>query len=144
MYLGWVTLASLSGVILASAGFNNLSAVAMFVAIYGGIIVAIGYFQSVMLNLNMSHTTLQDVQLRCKLDPIHFIGLYLVNGFLMLITLGLATPWAKIRVLKYKLDNAYLKIPEGKDLSNFVPADSEKIGVFADATVDFWDIDIGF
>ncbi len=69
-------------------------------------------------------------------------ALILISNFLMIIfTLGLAYPWAKVRVLRYTLNNTSLELKEGFD--GYINSKQTKKSGFADQVSDTLDIDIG-
>ena len=70
------------------------------------------------------------------------IGLYLVNGLILIFTLGFGAPWAKVRTLRYYLSNLTL---EGQlDLSTIVQ-EAQEASAFGEEVGDFLalDFDLG-
>jgi uncharacterized membrane protein YjgN (DUF898 family) len=70
-----------------------------------------------------------------------FFKIYFTNFFLIIITLGLFLPWAKVRMTKYFASNLFL-LPEG-DLNSFVQSEIKKVGAFGEEFTDISDVDIG-
>lgn len=71
-----------------------------------------------------------------------FIGLYLVNGLILLLTLGLGAPWVKVRTLHYYLENLTL---EGHIDMSKVAQEAEDSSAFGEEVADFFalDFDLG-
>lgn len=82
--------------------------VVMFVALYGGMLALGVYVQAAFLNLRWNNTGLGEHRFESTLDWKQLILIYLSNGLAILFTLGLAVPWAQIRMLRYRLANTTL------------------------------------
>jgi uncharacterized membrane protein YjgN (DUF898 family) len=67
--------------------------------------------------------------------------IYLSNFFVVLVTIGLMYPWAKVRLLKYKLENIGF---ESVDTSGFEGKTYAETNALGEETADFFDFDIGF
>jgi uncharacterized membrane protein YjgN (DUF898 family) len=67
--------------------------------------------------------------------------LVLFNSILTAVTLGLFHPWAKVRVIQYKVAHLTL-IPSG-DLDGFVASEEKQVSAIGDEMSDFFDFDIG-
>ena len=66
--------------------------------------------------------------------------IYVSNAVLIAITIGLFTPFARVRTLRYKIDSVTL-FASGS-LDTFVAGETTKVGALGDAAVDWYDIDI--
>ncbi len=66
--------------------------------------------------------------------------IYLTNAALLLVTLGLFMPFAKVRLARYKLESVTL-LAAGS-LDTFIAGESTKVDALGDAAVDWYDIDI--
>ena len=102
------------GVIATLAGlafykmFSFMDAIAVYaltVAVYVGYVVGFAYIQANITNLVWNHARLGPLRFRSTLGARGLAGLYLTNAVGILCSLGLATPWAVIRTLKYRADN---------------------------------------
>ncbi len=78
------------------------------------------YLQAVQANLLYSHTQVGDNKLVSTVGFWRLAWIYLSNLVLVVVTLGLATPWAQIRLLKYRLQNFAIDTPG--NLDEFVAA----------------------
>ena len=66
------------------------------------------------------------------------IGLYLVNGLILIFTLGFGAPWVKVRTLCYYLD--HLTLTGQLDLSAIVQ-EAQESSAFGEEVGDFLDMD---
>jgi uncharacterized membrane protein YjgN (DUF898 family) len=71
-----------------------------------------------MTNMLYNQTQLGTYRFRSTLAYWPMFGIYLTNGLAVLCTIGLAMPWARIRLARYRA--AHLEIVGGGDLNDFV------------------------
>jgi uncharacterized membrane protein YjgN (DUF898 family) len=69
------------------------------------------------------------------------IRLYFGNLLLIILTLGLFTPWAQVRLARYWLENLDVVGPEG-DLDGFVAASGDEVNATGLEMADVFDIDV--
>ena len=67
--------------------------------------------------------------------------IYFTNGLLILLTLGLFLPWAKVRLARYRAECLSLKV-EGS-LDRFVAAEDKRTGALGEEMGEVFDVDIG-
>jgi uncharacterized membrane protein YjgN (DUF898 family) len=70
------------------------------------------------------------------------LWLYFSNAIGIVLSLGLLIPWAKIRMIRYRLANLTLHVVSD-DLNNFVAAEQEKASAIGEEMGDMLDVDIG-
>lgn len=81
--------------------------------------------------------------MKSELEIQEMVKLYVTNFFAIVFSLGLAIPWATIRVAKYK--STRMKLLETTGALEAIEKDSQSAqGAIADAAGDFLDIDLGF
>jgi uncharacterized membrane protein YjgN (DUF898 family) len=70
------------------------------------------------------------------------IGLYLVNGLILILTLGFGAPWAKVRTLRYYLGHLTL---EGRVNLSEIAQEAQDSSAFGEEVGDFFalDFDLG-
>jgi uncharacterized membrane protein YjgN (DUF898 family) len=68
------------------------------------------------------------------------VKLYLTNALAILASLGLLTPWAVIRTLKYRAD--HLKVFLQGELSYFQGAEASAVQAVGAELGDFFDMDL--
>lgn len=112
----------------------------VFVLFYAGMLALPIYLRTKYLNLMWGNTAVGPHRFECSLRARDMIWIYLSNGLAILATLGLAVPWAMVRMARYRL--SHLTLLAAGSLDEFV-ADA---GAHADATgaeiVDALDLDV--
>jgi uncharacterized membrane protein YjgN (DUF898 family) len=99
------------------------------------------FFQARMFNLIWNGTRLGSHGFRATLRLRDLLLVQVSNGLLVMITLGLAYPWAKVRTVRLMLD-ALRFVPNGSldDITAAPDADQTALG---DSAGDFFDFDVG-
>jgi len=84
---------------------------AIVLAIYAAIAFIGPAIHTMILNLVVSSTTFDEKhQLKSTMSPIVMAWIFISNAILVLITLGLFYPWARVRARRYQLDHLTLLI----------------------------------
>ncbi len=110
--------------------------------LYAGMFMVFVYVNSRISNLVYNHLTIAGNTVRSELAAGELIWIYLVNSAAIVCSLGLAIPWAMIRMAQYRA--ARLTLISAGTLDSFRvvhSADESAVGAEVDA---FFDIDIGF
>jgi uncharacterized membrane protein YjgN (DUF898 family) len=97
------------------------------------------YIRSRIINATYNNTTLGDMTFRSTIGARKLYALYVVNILAILCTLGLATPWAVIRTLRYRAACLMLMAPEGLD--RFAAADSADVAATGEEVGEMLDFD---
>jgi uncharacterized membrane protein YjgN (DUF898 family) len=116
---------------------------AVFFAAYalGGMFV-LGYYRASFNNVAFGRLSVGDIQLKSSMRALPLARIYLSNLLLLIVTLGLYYPWAKIRQARYQLENLRVAAPQGLDhLSAGV---AETAGATGEELGSFFDVDFGF
>ena len=103
----------------------------------------VAYVRAHLSNYVFANTKAGPIQLRSKYNAFDLFLVYLGNFFATALTLGLAYPWARIELAKYRASTTALEA-RGGDFDSFVQAESQAGEAVGDQVLDFWDIDIGF
>lgn len=142
--LGAAEINAISG----SANGVKLHPIAMLVVVYLAYIPAYlgiyAYSRSRMLNLLYGNSELAGGhRLRSNLGYWAMLWIYLGNTFAIIVTLGMAVPWAKVRMARYR--TAHLVLQPAGDLDAFVAETTAQTDLSAvGAEMDgFFSIDIG-
>ena len=69
------------------------------------------------------------------------IWIYVSNAVAIVFSVGLLTPWARVRVSRYLANHLVLNAAD--DLESFVQAEQRKASAFGEEATDFLEIDIG-
>jgi uncharacterized membrane protein YjgN (DUF898 family) len=125
-----------------------MASVLLIVPIYAitfflGILVQ-AYLQVNIINHCWNNTSVDGRRLRFvgSLDTVTMIKLRLTNMLAIGFTLGLASPWAKVRYVQYVISS--LSVIGEDDLENFAAAERElEQSPLGDAATDFMNVDFG-
>jgi uncharacterized membrane protein YjgN (DUF898 family) len=102
-----------------------------------------GYIHARNLNEVFSHTTLGPHRLTSRLRATELIFIYLRNIFFIVFTLGMYTPWAQIRLTRYRLEA--LELEAHGSLDEFVAGAAAAVPAAAGEEISsFLDVDFGF
>jgi uncharacterized membrane protein YjgN (DUF898 family) len=114
------------------------------IILYGTLIltaIVIGpIFHALITNLVWNNTRLGEHRIRCDISPIALMWIGLSNFVLVVLTLGLFTPWAMVRLARVQL-NAIQLLP-ASDLQEFMSAEPETVGAVGEEAVTAFDFDI--
>jgi uncharacterized membrane protein YjgN (DUF898 family) len=81
------------------------AALLLTLPVYAGYVVAFAYVQAQGSNLVWNHSRLGPLRFRSTLTGRGLTRLYLTNALAILASLGLLTPWAVVRTLRYRADH---------------------------------------
>jgi uncharacterized membrane protein YjgN (DUF898 family) len=70
------------------------------------------------------------------------LWIYVTNLVAMGLSIGLLTPWAQMRILKYQLDHTWLEVAGGIDA--VVAGQEQSVSSIGEEIGDVFDVDIGF
>ncbi|WP_296225365.1 YjgN family protein [Ralstonia sp. UBA689] len=138
-----IALAFLLGVSVknAQAGAGQIvGLVIVAVFMYASMLFLAPYFMSRLQNVVWNHTTLGAHRFQSQVGAGKLFWIYVSNAVLIVITIGLFTPFARVRTLRYKLDS--MTLLAAGSLDTFVAGETIKVGALGDAAVDWYDIDI--
>ena len=115
-----------------------------WVLILGGIVGLlgiVGYYQASFANAAFGGIQVGSQYVRSNLRAWPLIGIYVSNLFALIFTLGLYYPWAKVRQLRYQLENTALD--SDGNLATFTGNASVGIDAVGEEVGDFFDVDFG-
>jgi len=102
----------------------------------------LGYLQARIGNLVWNHTALDKLSFRSSLRARDLIWIYMTNILAIALTFGLATPWAQVRLARYRTSN--LKVVGDVDFDQFVGDKKAEIKATGEELVDMFDVDLSF
>ena len=111
----------------------------LMVPIYAGYVLAFAYARSRSGNLIWNHTVLGPVRFHSTLRCRELIKLYVTNALGVVASLGLMTPWAVMRTMKYRADTMRVLL-EG-ELTEFEGSDLCAVSAAGAETADIFDLD---
>ncbi len=133
-------LEAFSGTIEDGSSFRFLMFVGGIYLLYGIAFTAGQAFWIVARrNLIASHTRAGNLLIHSRMDFWDYWPLIIGNLLAILLTLGLAYPWARIRLAKYHAETLQL---EG-DIEGFVAVQAEAPGAYGQEMAEMLDLDIG-
>jgi uncharacterized membrane protein YjgN (DUF898 family) len=131
----------------ASSGvFDERAFMVRFVPTYALVLLAFALVQQVIYAQIMNYTWGQTyaagkIRFKSTLNIKELVWLRFTNLLAIIFTLGLLTPWAKVRHAKYVLE--HLTVLSKGDLESFAAAPTDSINSFGDAATDAFDVDLG-
>ena len=107
--------------------------------VMGSLLLA--YTKSRIGNLVFNNTRLgNEVGFVSNLKLRKLAWLYLVNMFAILFSLGLAVPWAVIRVVRYRAE--CLVLQSSSSLDNFIAGVNAQVGATGEELGEFFSVDL--
>ncbi len=125
---------------------ENLATLTLFAGFAMFFPFLLGVQQALTQNLAWNHTTLGPHRFASRLGILRMVGLHVTNTVLIILTLGLFTPWAKVRVARERI--GALELLPAESLDEFVGEQSaaEAAGgdEIADSLDDVLDLDLSW
>jgi len=97
-------------------------------------------FQSMLTNLIWNNTRLGEHRFQCRQSALPLMGLYITNFLGVVFTLGLFTPWAVVRLARYRVE--CMSLLPASALAEFVAGEAEQPSAIGEETAAVFDIDI--
>jgi len=116
------------------------SLLAFVAALYAWFVVVIPLFSAIMQNLVWNHTSIGPHRFESRVSPARVLFIALTNLAAIICTLGLYTPFAKIRMLKYRIESMAL-LADGS-LDDFVADAQAQAGALGEGVADLLDFDL--
>jgi uncharacterized membrane protein YjgN (DUF898 family) len=123
----------------------GLGIITIFISVYiGAMVLFTGiqqYIYARLTNYCWDHSKLGEVRFQSTIQARKLLWIRLTNILAIIFSIGLLTPWAKIRRTRYILDN--LSVITEKDLEDFTSAIDSDESAYGDSAADFFDFEIG-
>ncbi|NRB72300.1 MAG: DUF898 family protein, partial [Xanthomonadales bacterium] len=100
------------------------------------------YVQVRLRNYTYSNSTLGNNKCVSTLSVRDMLVLYATNALAIAFSLGLLTPWAQIRMAKYRADNTLVLLAD--DWEDYVSAKNHGGSALGDEIGDIFDVDVDF
>lgn len=107
-----------------------------------GYLTLFGFFMASLSNLAMNATVLGRHGFRSELGKARMVWIYFSNTLLIMLTLGLFTPWAKVRMAAYRAECTQVVI-QG-DLDSFIAAEHRQTSALGQELGDAFDVGVSF
>lgn len=121
----------------AAAGLVGVVALAFLVAQ----VLLIPYIQVRTTNLVWNATTLGPHRAESGVPVAGYLGVVVVNWLLLVLTLGLFWPWAKVRLARYRAE--HMALVAGAALDDFVAGEARNAAAVGDEVAEMFDVDVG-
>lgn len=105
-----------------------------------GYLLVFGYFMASLSNLYLNNVELAGNRIESTLSKRTTVWIYFTNSILILLTLGLYTPWAKVRMARYRAECTTFII--NSDLDKFVGTQQAQVNALGQELGDMFDMDI--
>jgi uncharacterized membrane protein YjgN (DUF898 family) len=125
----------------SNVGDNIFAGVLLACVIIGGYLMAFAFVQAGMTNAAYGELGIDRHEIKCDVSPIRLAGIYLTNIVFIVLTLGLYTPWAKVRLARYQLES--MRVHVYGDLNQFAQDQIEKTSATGEEIGDIFDMDFG-
>ena len=108
LFVGIMVGAILMGVVLAFMGGEAVEGaepevpVVMFIAIYGGYFLIFALYQAMTYRLVYNNIHFGETRLQTDIVTREWVWIVFSNTALLLLTLGLFYPWARVRMARYR------------------------------------------
>lgn len=143
LVIGWLFLVGMAfSFLMRGQGFSPVWSQYVLIGFtYFGYFLAWVYIYSRITNLTYNEAELDGYRLRATFGAFDLAKLYLANAAAILLTLGMAIPWAAIRIARYRA--AHLELVAPGDLDSFT-AETQREESAVGAEMDsLFDLDIG-
>jgi uncharacterized membrane protein YjgN (DUF898 family) len=129
--------------LLAKRGMQAMttgSVLAFVAALYAWFFLMVPLFSAMLQNLVWNHTTLGPHRFESRVSAARVLFIALTNLAAIVCTLGLYTPFAKIRMMKYRIES--MSLLAAGSLDDFVADAQAQPGALGEGMADLLDIDL--
>jgi len=119
----------------------SLFGVAAVFLTYGMMFLLYGYIRARTINAVFNSLRVGPVRFECVLSARRLIWLYVTNIVAILLSLGLATPWAVVRTMRYRASR--LTAIAAGPLDSFVQGEAQQLSATGEEVGEMFDIDFG-
>jgi uncharacterized membrane protein YjgN (DUF898 family) len=138
-FLGAVLVGIVGGVLTAKFGKGVLDFVV--IGAYVGLLPVYAYIRARTINAVWNNIRVGVVRFESVLRARDLIWIYVSNLLAIILTVGLATPWAVIRLLRYRA--AKTRVIASAPLDSFVQAEAQQVSAVGQEIGEMFDFDIG-
>jgi uncharacterized membrane protein YjgN (DUF898 family) len=119
----------------------TIGTLVFLLALYSSYLLAFASIRARVTNLTWGNASLGSVRFESTLRTGKLAGIYFVNILAIILTVGLAIPWAVVRTMRYRAANMTVVTTEGLD--RFAAAEAAHVSPTAEAMGELFNIDIG-
>lgn len=140
LVLAGIVTAALFGTLLGTTEKSSQAFLWASAPIYVGYVLAFAYVQAHSSNLVWNHTRLGPLRFRSTLTGFGLMRLYIGNALGIIASLGLLTPWAVMRTLKYRVD--HLRVAQEGALAAFRGSGADTVLAAGGEVGELFDVDL--
>ncbi|HEU5136636.1 MAG TPA: YjgN family protein [Steroidobacteraceae bacterium] len=145
VFVGFIAvLTTVFGINAMLMDIESMASFGIWVVMFAFIVALLGvagYYQASSLNAAFGGVQVGSQYVRSYLKAWPLIGIYVSNLFAIVFTLGLYYPWAKVRQVRYQLEN--MAIDSDGNLEAFTASSGVGIDAVGEEVGDFFDVDFG-
>lgn len=114
-----------------------------FILLYLGVIFSfVAYIKSRVSNLVFNNTSIDHIGFHSDQRMRDLLLIYVTNTIVLMFTMGFATPWAHVRLAKYRAE--HLSLIGEADWDRFIGEKKEAAKATGEEIADFFDVDLSF
>ena len=133
--------AGVTGSFKGLRGGLSAGIVMVMIGAYAAYLLVFAYVHARTTNVIWNGLVVGPVHFECTLGARKLAGIYLVNIVAIVLTLGLATPWAAVRTMRYRAEK--MAIISAGELAEFVAAEAGNVSATGEEVGELFDIDFG-
>jgi len=124
----------------ARPGWMPTAIIAGVVVFYAFLFLQVAYIRARTVNAVWNHLSVGPLRFESALRARDLIWLYFSNFVAVVLTIGLATPWAAVRAMRYRASKT--TVIASDTLDGFAQAEAQRVSVAGEEVADFFGIDI--
>lgn len=140
LLLAGIATAALFGTLLGSLKQSSQAILWASAPIYAGYVLAFAYVQAHGTNLVWNHSRLGPLRFASTLTGWGLMKLYIGNALGIIVSLGLLTPWAVMRTLRYRID--HMRVMHEDELTAFRGSGAETVQAAGAEVGELFDVDL--
>lgn len=114
----------------------------MAVFVMAAYLALFGYFMAGLTNLVINSIQLEQHGFASNLGKRRMVWIFFTNSLLILLTMGFFTPWAKVRMARYRASCSEMEV--AGDLDGFIAGEAQHAGAVGMELGDAFDVGFGF
>ena len=140
-FIGLALLIMIVGMVFSNMALSLVHPALVIVGMFVTYLFVGAFFAVQMANALYNSTNLSDIYFSSAMDTPSYMSLYITNTLLMVVTLGLFYPWAKVRTMRYKASR--ITLAAQSDLDQFKAAVHDDVSATGHVVAEAFDMDIG-
>ena len=133
--------AGVAGAFSGVRGALSSSMVVLMIGVYMTYLLVYAYSHARTTNVTFNALSAGPLRFESTLGARKLAGIYLVNILAVIFTLGLATPWAVVRTMRYRAEK--LTLVTTGTLAEFVGTETTDVSATGQEVGEMFDLDFG-